>query len=60
MSNIVLHSTHATPALKNDTNFVNLFLDNLIENYCNKRYTENKKRDRFMRSLFLNMNMCIK
>lgn len=41
MSNIVLHSTHATPALKNDTNFVNLFLDNLIENYCNKRYTEN-------------------
>lgn len=41
MSNIVLYSTHATPALKNDTNFVNLFLDNLIENYCNKRYTEN-------------------
>lgn len=41
MSNIVVHTTHSTPALKNDTNFVNIFLDNLIENHCNKRYTEN-------------------
>ena len=41
MSNIVLHTTHATPALKNDTNFVNAFLDNLLENYCSKKYVEN-------------------
>ena len=41
MSNIVAHVTHTTPALKNDTNFVNVFLDNLLEVYCSKRFVEN-------------------
>ena len=53
-------ATPAIPAMEQKLKFVYLPESILQPLILFLHYTENKKRDRFMRSLFLNMNMCIK